>query len=105
MPITIAGRTFPSFPDALVWRRKGVLVMRILKEILITFALVVGLGLTVSAQKNDPKKPPPKGNPPVVNPGQKPPRDNPRNDNTNKPKKPGGMAIETAIKNQGSVTA
>ncbi|MGH7783810.1 MAG: hypothetical protein ACREO5_08250 [Candidatus Binatia bacterium] len=80
--------------------------MRILKEILITFALVAGLGLTVSAQKGDPKKPPPKDNPPVVNPGQKPPRDHPpRNDNTNKPKKPGGMAMETAIKGPESETA
>lgn len=80
--------------------------MRVLREILITFALVAGLSLAVSAQKDDPKKPPPKGNPPVVNPGQKPPRDNPpRNDNSNKPKKPGGMAMETAIRDLNSEAA
>lgn len=69
--------------------------MRVLKQILFTLAVGIGLSLAVFAQKDDQKKPtPPKGDPPVVNPGQKPPRENPppRND-PNKPKKP-GFAIE-----------
>jgi hypothetical protein len=59
--------------------------MNTLKQILFTFAVVIGLSVAVSAQKNDPKKPPPKPPPPVVNPGgEKPPK--PRDE---KPKKPG----------------
>jgi hypothetical protein len=60
--------------------------MNTLKQILFTFAVVVGLSIGISAQKNnDQKKPPPKPPPPVVNPGgEKPPK--PRDD---KPKKPG----------------
>ncbi len=61
--------------------------MKVLQKILFMFAMVVGLSLAVSAQKNDDqKKPPPKGDPPVVTPQPKnpPPRENP-----NKPKKPG----------------
>lgn len=57
--------------------------MKVLHKILFTFAMVVGLSLAVSAQKNDDqKKPPPKGNPPVVTPGDKKP---PKNED--KPKK------------------
>jgi hypothetical protein len=60
--------------------------MNTFKQILFTFAVVIGLSIAVSAQKNeDQKKPPPKPPPPVVNPGgQKPPK--PREE---KPKKPG----------------
>lgn len=57
--------------------------MREIQKILLTFAIVFGLSLAISAQKEDPKKPPPKGTPPVVNPQPKPPpRENPP------PKKP-----------------
>jgi hypothetical protein len=67
--------------------------MRVLKQVFLTFAIVVGLSVAASAQKDGPKKPP-KENPPVVTPGQKP-KDNPppRNNDGNKPKKP-GYAIE-----------
>ena len=61
--------------------------MRILHKILITFAMVVGLSLAVSAQKDDQKKTPPKGTPPVVNPQPKPPPPDPNK------KKPGGEVI------------
>ena len=77
--------------------------MKVFKEILLTFALVAGLSLAVSAQKDDQKKPPPKENPPVVNPRQKPPP--PKNDNNNKTKKPGGEAVEIAFKKLESDTA
>lgn len=73
-------------------------VMRVVKQILFTLAMVVGLSLAVFAQKDDQKKPPPKDNPPVVNPGDKrPPRDNPPKNDPNKPKKP-GFAIEIGAK-------
>ena len=55
--------------------------MRVIQKILLTFAMVFGLSLAISAQKEDPKKPPPKGTPPVVNPQPKPPPQD-------KPKKP-----------------
>jgi hypothetical protein len=58
--------------------------MRNLEKILMSCAMVIGLSMAVSAQRNDDqKKPPPKETPPVVNPQQKnpPPREN-------KPKKP-----------------
>ena len=62
--------------------------MRVLQKILFTFAMVVGLSLAVSAQKDDPKKPPPKEKPPVVNPAPtKPPPD------SNKPKKPASAFV------------
>ncbi len=56
--------------------------MKVLQRILLTFAIVLGLSLAVSAQRDGPKKPPPKPPPPVINPeGKKPPKDD-------KPKKP-----------------
>ncbi len=63
--------------------------MNTLKQILFTFAVVIGLSIGISAQKkDDQKKPPPKPPPPVVNPGgEKPPRGKPRE--SDKPKKPG----------------
>lgn len=61
--------------------------MNTLKQILFTFAVVIGLSIAISAQKNDPKKPPPKDPPPVVNPREKPPPQKPREGD--KPKKPG----------------
>jgi hypothetical protein len=78
--------------------------MRVLKEILLIFALVFGLSLAVSAQKDDQKKPPPKGNPPVVNPGREKPPPPPKGND--KPKKPGGgYALEIAIKESDSAKA
>ena len=47
--------------------------------------MVIGLAFSVSAQKDDQKRPP-KGDPPKVNPGEKPPRGNPP---PKDPKKPG----------------
>ena len=62
--------------------------MNTLKQILFTFAVVIGLSIAISAQKNDEqKKPPVKDPPPVVNPREKPPpREKPREGD--KPKKP-----------------
>ncbi len=57
--------------------------MNSLRQIIFTLVAVVVLSLAVSAQKNDPKKPPPKPKPPVINPGDKKP---PKNED--KPKKP-----------------
>lgn len=74
--------------------------MRVLKEILLVFALVFGLSLAVSAQKDDQRRPP-KEKPPVVTPKEKPPKDNPPKGG-DKPKKP-GYALETAIKEIGSI--
>lgn len=59
--------------------------MKVLQQILFTFAMVAGLALAVSAQRDDQKKPP-KPPPPVINPAPtKPPPD--------KPKKPGQSLV------------
>lgn len=69
--------------------------MNTLKQLLFTFAVIAGLSIAASAQKDDQKKPPPKDPPPVVNPRQDkpPPRERPREGD--KPKKP-GMAYSIA---------
>lgn len=61
--------------------------MKKFKEIIFIMTMVVGLSFSVSAQKDDPKRPP--KNPPVIEPRPKdrPPRGNPPKDE--KPKKPG----------------
>jgi len=85
---------FPSSPIAL--RSKGekvVEAMKILRNMLFTFVAVVGLALSVSAQKDDKRDKPPK-NPPTIDPVKKPPRDNPKGHD--KPKKP-GMAFELVV--------
>lgn len=68
--------------------------MNIVKRFLFIIFVVAGLVFAVSAEKNDPKKPP--KNPPTVDPGKKnPPRENPppRDD---RPKKP-GMAFVLVV--------
>ncbi|HJS50879.1 MAG TPA: hypothetical protein VJ781_03180 [Pyrinomonadaceae bacterium] len=61
--------------------------MKIVKKFLFMLFVVAGLAFAVSAQKNDPKKPP--KNPPTVDPGKKkPPKENPP-PRDSKPKKPG----------------
>jgi hypothetical protein len=63
-------------------------MMKSLKQIIIMFALVIGLALSVSAQTDDQKRPPKV--PPVRDPTPKgtPPKNNPpRGDD--RPKKPG----------------
>lgn len=62
--------------------------MKVIKQILIGFVLIVGMSIAAFAQKDDQKKPPPKGNPPVVTPREKPPRENPPK-GEDRPKKPG----------------
>ena len=73
--------------------------MKLLKNFIFSMVVVVGLSLSVSAQKNDQKKPP-KGNPPVVTPPDKDktrPRENPPRDNGGDKgrggKKPGFVAV------------
>jgi len=62
--------------------------MKIFKKFLFMLFVIAGLTLAVSAQKNDPKKPP--KNPPTVDPGKRnPPRENPPPRDDKKPKKPG----------------
>ncbi len=61
--------------------------MKSLKQIIFMFAVVISLGLSVSAQNDDQKRPP-KEKPPVIDPKEKPPRENPPKDQ-DKPKKPG----------------
>ena len=49
--------------------------MKAIQKILFMAAVVVGLSISASAQRNNgPKKPPPKDVPPVVNPTVKPPK-------------------------------
>jgi hypothetical protein len=77
--------------------KRGFNKMKILKQLLFTFAIVVGFSLTAFAQKDNQEKPPPKEKPPVVNPGEKPPREKPpENDRGNdKPKKPNAILVKT----------
>lgn len=67
--------------------------MRDLQKILFTFAVVLGLSLSVLAQRSDQKKPPPKPPPPVINPGEskKPPK------NEDKRKKPSTELIVARV--------
>lgn len=61
--------------------------MKDLKQLLFTTIFVVGLSLTVSAQKDGDKKPPPKPSPPVivVPPVKNQPKDEkPKNDDKRK---------------------
>lgn len=67
--------------------------MKILKQLFLAIALVVGISITASAQKPDGKKPPPKEQPPVVpvepkKPKEEKPKDNDKDDKDNKGKKP-----------------
>ena len=65
---------------------------KLLMKFLFTFVAVVGLSLSISAQKgNDDKKPKPPKETPTIDPGKKPP---PRDDK--KPKKP-GMAFMLVV--------
>lgn len=52
------------------------------KQLLFAVALVIGISITASAQKDGDKKPPPKEKPPiiVVNPDKKPKEDKPKGD-------------------------
>lgn len=73
--------------------------MKVVKQILFGFVLIVGMSIAASAQKDDQKKPPPKGNPPVVTPREKPPRENPPKGD-DRPKKPGmAFALKAADTN------
>jgi len=57
--------------------------MKSLKEIILMFAVVISVALSVPAQNDDQKQRPPKEKPPVVDPVKKPPK------GTDRPKKPG----------------
>jgi len=72
--------------------------MKKFKEIIFIMTMVVGLSFSVSAQKDDPKRPP--KNPPVIEPRPKdrPPRGNPPKDD--KPKKPGVSFYLVPAKNE-----
>lgn len=63
--------------------------MKSLKHLIFTIAMVIGLALSVSAQKDDKRNRPPKGDAPkiVVPDKDKPPRGNPPKED--RPKKPG----------------
>ncbi len=63
--------------------------MKILRNIVMTFAIMAAFSAVAFAQKDD-KKPPPKDPPPVINPGSKnPPPQKPEN----KPKKPNSEGV------------
>ena len=75
------------FPGCVRKRNKEIEAMKVLKHILVTFAIVMGLTFSVAAQKDDKNRPP--KTPPVVDPKPKdnPPRGNPPKGD-DKPKKP-----------------
>lgn len=76
-------------PDAYMEGKRKFTKMKTLKQILFIFVLAVGLSGSVSAQKDDQKRPPPKEPAPKVNPRDEkpPPKNTPREGS--KPKKPG----------------
>ncbi len=81
-----SGRTFNFSPGALEIKEKKV-VMNILKQLLFTMTIIVGISITASAQKDGDKKPPPKPSPPVivVPPTKNPPKeDKPKSDDKRK---------------------
>ena len=67
--------------------------MKIVKQLLFTFAIVIGFSLTTFAQKDDQKKPP--KNPPVINPGDKKPPKGEKPPDGDKPKKPSAILVKT----------
>jgi hypothetical protein len=97
----LSGRifVFPLCSQKLSDKREKV-IMRFLRHILFTCAVVAGLAVGASAQKNDQKKPPPKGPPPVITPGDKNrPRENPpRNSGGDRGGKKPGLAFFVAGK-------
>jgi hypothetical protein len=66
---------FSSFPCALEKGKRKTEVMRVLKQILLTAGLVIGIAISASAQSggDQPKKPPQKPPPPVIKVPDKPP--------------------------------
>lgn len=81
LPINIAD-VLSLFPRGVILTKEENKSMKLMKQTLMIFAMVVGLSAAAFAQKDD-KKPPPKEKPPVVTPQPKnPPPDQ------NKPKKP-----------------
>jgi len=83
----INGRTLRTFPRALKIRRKEENeMMKNLKQLLLIIALVAGISISASAQKDGDKKPPPKEAPPTipVKPEKKPKEEKPK-DNDKKP--------------------
>jgi hypothetical protein len=72
--------------------------MKSLRQIIFTSAMVIGLAFSVSAQKDDQKRPP--KDPPKIDPGKKvPPRGNPPK-GEDKPKKPGMSFYLAAVKKE-----
>jgi len=70
--------------------------MKVIQKIFFALTLMMGLSLAVSAQKEDPKKPPPKEKPPVVTPQPKPKppaRGNPAPDKPKKPDHESGLLV------------
>ena len=63
--------------------------MNNLRQVIFTIAMVIGLALSASAQKDDKRNRPPKDPAPKVDPGQKPPRGNPPPKEDKGPKRPG----------------
>ena len=82
-----SGRTFNFSPSALKIREEKI-VMKTLKQLLFAIAIIIGISMTTSAQKEGEKKPPPpKPSPPVivVPPRKNPPKeDKPKNDDKRK---------------------
>lgn len=72
-------------------------MMKSLRQLFFAIAVVIGLALSASAQKDGPKKPPKE--PPVVKPGDKPPRGNPPKGD-DKPKKPGMSFYLVSVKRE-----
>jgi hypothetical protein len=75
-------------------RKREEITMKILRKFIFLASIIVGLSITASAQKNDPKKPPPKERPPVVTPQPKNP---PPKDDDKKPKKPSYILVAMKV--------
>ena len=60
-------------------------MMNNLKQLLFAVALIVGVSISASAQKEGDKKPPPKPPPPIIEPKDKNPKDDKPKDDNKKP--------------------
>lgn len=80
------GALSESFPSCLRLKGKRKNIMKTLKQLLFAVAVVIGLTMSASAQKDGDKKTPPKeGKPPIVVVEPKKPKDDKPKDDRKKP--------------------
>jgi hypothetical protein len=86
---------FSSFPVRKIYKgKRKPKKMKVLRQILLLTAIMIGFSLTATAQRQDPKKdPPPKQDPPKIRVEDKKDKDKPKDDRKNNDKKKPEMAF------------